>query len=536
LLLLNYNLMKRIFLLLATIFLTFKGYCQITFQKTFGGDNSFTHARQTTDGGYIIVGTAYYYGAGNDDVYLIKTDSLGDTLWTHTYGGTGEDIGLDVRLTTDGGYIIVGWTNGSFTGNGVYLIKINSVGDTLWSKTYGGPALMTDAGYEVQQTNDGGYVIIGNTNNYPSSGRSIYLIKTNAFGDTMLTKSYHASIYDDGYSIQQTNDGGFIIGGTTFNGITNLIYMIKLKSNFDTAWTKTYNDTLTIDSYNAYAYIQQTIDGGYIIAGGDQAVYMVKTDSIGNTLWSKTYDGSHNDEAQEVHQTTDGGYILVGSTNSFGGGQTDVLLIKTDSLGDTLWTRTFGGTGDDIGRSVQQTVDGGYIIGGFTSSFGTSSDIYIIKTDAEGNKSNPCYTYNASPIVASSITQVSIPNTIVSSGAVVTSPQTIIGGGDTVTTICFTTGIDEVKAMDNVPLLGNVYPNPFNDFTNVPYIIPLNCGSAEMAIFDVLGNKMDVYPLYNKGVNSILKISSKNYNEGVYFCFLIIDGKEKGWKKLVIIK
>jgi hypothetical protein len=165
-------------------------------------------------------------------------------------------------------------------------------------------------------------------------------------------------------------------------------YLIKTDSSGDTLWTRTYGG----DDIDEGFSVQQTADGGYVIAGvtesfgaGDMDVYLIKTDSSFDTLWTRTYSGEGDDHGYSVQQTDDGGYVIAGFTESFGAGEEDVYLIKTDSSGDTLWTRTYGGVGFDYGRSVQQTEDGGYVIAGYTNSFGAGgADVYLIKTDPDG--------------------------------------------------------------------------------------------------------------------------------------------------------
>ena len=349
--------------------------------RTFGGidvDEAYS-VQQTQDGGYIIAGRTYSHGADSDDVYLIKTDANGDTLWTKTFGGGNYDRGFSVQQTKDGGYIIAGCTQSYGAGYywDVYLIKTDANGDTLWTKTYGGWS--DDWGNSVQQTQDGGYIIAG------YSAGDVYLIKTDANGDTLWTRTFGGPDYDYGNSVQQTQDGGYIIAGRTdsYGAGYYDVYLIKTDSLGDTLWTKTYGGS----DYDASFSVQQTLDGGYIIAGytksygaGYYDVYLIKTDSLGDTLWTRTFGGSDEDEAYSVQQTQDGGYIIAGRTYSYGAGNYDVWLIKTDANGDTLWTRTFGGGSYDRGFSVQQTKDGGYIIAGRTESYGAGgSDVWLIK-------------------------------------------------------------------------------------------------------------------------------------------------------------
>ena len=186
--------------------------------------------QQTSDGGYVIAGTTLSFGAGHRDIYLIKTNAQGDTVWSRTYGGTDDDEGRFVQQTTDGGYVIVGFTWSFGAGSvDVYCVKTNAAGDTLWTRNYGGKYV--DAGYSVQQTADSGYIIAGR---YSTSigNLDVYLVRTNAGGDTLWTRTYGGPDADLGFSICHTADGGFISAGLTesFGAGYQDVYAIKTDS------------------------------------------------------------------------------------------------------------------------------------------------------------------------------------------------------------------------------------------------------------------------------------------------------------------
>jgi len=356
-------------------------FSQQTWTRTYGGSqyDEGKAVKQTSDGGYIIAGTTNSFGAGFQDVYLIKTDSLGNLIWSKTYGDSSSEGGNSLDITLDGGYIIAGYKG--YLGNSLfYLIRADSLGDTLWTRTYG-PA--TRGGAQcVRQTEDQGFIMVG------SALDAIYFLKVDAQGDTLWSKIISVGIGASGNAVIQTSDKGYAITGSAADTHTGYVILVKTDSLGSVEWRNAYGWAWV--SNIGYA-LQQTPDGGYIIAGmahggmvpGD--AYLIKTDAQGNSPWSKTFGGSQDEYGYSVQQTSDGGYIVAGYTASFGTGG-DVYLIKTSSSGDSLWARTYGGPESEVGYSVQQTADGGYIIVGNTTSFGAGyDDVYLIKTDGNGN-------------------------------------------------------------------------------------------------------------------------------------------------------
>ena len=292
---------------------------------------------------------------------------MGNALWTKTYYGSPEpERGRSVQQTTDGGYIVLGEIQIGYPGyydGYLYLLKTDANGDTLWTRYFGeGDG---DWGYSVLQTTDGGYIVVGFTQSYATGSGDVWLIRTDANGDTLWTKTYGGSGFDIGYCIQKTIDNGYIISGYTTSFGSASAYLIKINSIGDTLWTKTYNDS-------SFAYIgrsvYQTSDGGFVMTvrikesspTDDYDVGLIRTDSNGDVLWIKKYGGNENDISYSVQQTNDRGYAITGVTYSFGAGYSDVYLIKTDSLGNTFTNIISGNIYEDANTncSKDSTEDG----------------------------------------------------------------------------------------------------------------------------------------------------------------------------------
>jgi hypothetical protein len=442
--------------------------------KTFGGlenDEGFA-VQQTSDGGYIITGYTESFGVGPRNVYLIKTYANGNTQWTRTYGGTDTDCGFSVQQSSDGGYIIAGWTSSFGAGSyDVYLIKTNFNGDTLWTKTFGWD--YDEKSYSVQQTNDGGYIIVGYTGMPPQ--RDIYLIKTNAIGNRQWARTFQVGYADDvGYSVQQTFDGGYIISGYTGNQVNHDVYLVKTDTNGYVIWSNTVGGSNDDQSFS----VQQTYDSGYIITGftksfgaGEEDVYLIKTNANGDTLWTKTYGGAAKDIGRCVQQTIDGGYIIIGETWSFGAGENDFYLIRTNTNGNTLWTKTFGGSGQDGGYSVRQTSDQGYIITGTTRCFGPgNASVWLIKTEPD-------------------------------------------------------IGIEEKEPTLKDNFISGIEPNPFIDNTTIRYELPKST-SVNISIYNLLGEEIKTFVNRKQSKSSYTVIwdgkdnANRKVPNGIYFVTL----------------
>jgi hypothetical protein len=471
---------------------SFYSFPQITFFKLIRSvDDQIAYSvQQTADEEYVLVGKAHSNAPyEQQDIYLIKTDQVGDTLWTRMFdnGPTNTEVGYCVQQTNDGGYIIAGWTPTGYYGEtDIYLIKTDANGNAIWEKTIGGNSCYDEA-YSVQQTDDNGFIVTGYTSCSGAGHTDIYLVKTDTNGEVTWTKTFGYSGFEYGYSVQQTFDGGYIIGGTTtsFGNNTSKIYLIKTNSLGSELWSEVIDES----SYAENCSLIQTSDSGFAIGYGkytDNGLYtdnfdfcIIKTDDNGNTVWIKTIGGSGNDFAKSIDQTDDNGYIVAGRTNSFGNLLYDIYLVKTNSYGDTLWTRILAGSYyTSIAYSVQQTFDGGYVIGG-----GVEEDVCLIKTNELG-------------IVTNLLIEPQIPEAYT---------------------------------------LSQNYPNPFNLTTTIEYEIP-NPGQVVLKIFNTMGQLIAtiVNETQSAGRHKV-KWNAANISTGVYF-YRLENCSFADTKKLLLLK
>jgi hypothetical protein len=320
--------------------------------------------------------------------------------WDGTFGGVDDEVAYAVQQTDDGGYIVVGETR-TFGAGGrdVWLLKLHAGGSLAWSRTFGGPE--DDVAYDVQQTGDGGYVLAGETHSFRTGSAvksDFWLVRTDAtgnelwnqrHGNTELPGVLDLPTVDEAHAVQETGDGGYIMAGWTMAGPSNDFWLVKTGVSGEYLWDRQFGGS---SQDQAYA-VRPTADGGYVLAGktdsqgaGASDFWLVKTDAAGNEEWNKTFGGPLVDEARDVRQTADGGYILAGFTWSYGAGFADFWMVKTDASGNEEWTKTFGGTTKDVAHAVRQTEDGGYVLAGWSESFPDGDHFWVVKTDASGNE------------------------------------------------------------------------------------------------------------------------------------------------------
>lgn len=391
--------------------------------KTFGGsgDDELHSLQQTSDGGYILGGTSpsningdkTENSKGSNDYWVVKIDANGKKKWDRTFGGNANDVLYSVKQTSDRGYILGGNSYSRISGdktenkNGVpdyWIVKIDSSGNKQWDKTYG--AGKVDLLYSLQQTSDGGYILGGSSTSGISGDKTdstrgnydYWIVKVDSSGNKQWDKTFGGGGDDQLYSVQQTLDGGYILGGSSGSNISGDrteanrgsgydYWIVKVDNNGNKQWDRTFGGSY----FDYFSSLQQTSDGGYILGGdsgsnisGDKTesskgfadYWIVKLDANGKKQWDRTLGGGNDDRLHSLQQTSDGGYILGGySYSGIGGdkteannGETDYWIIKINNNGNKQWDKTFGGIGNDYLTSLQQTSNGRYILGGYSAS------------------------------------------------------------------------------------------------------------------------------------------------------------------------
>ncbi len=464
------------------------GNSKPTFERIFGlaDGTGLSSVSQTSDGGYILGGSATQPNADYSDFYIAKTDSFGYLQWTKVYGRNYNDGIAKILQTSDGGYIVLGNTSVYSTGNvDVYLAKLDSNGNVIWEKTYGGSG--DDDASSMVKTSDG-YMIVGSTTSFGDGSSDIYVIRVDNSGNMIWQKNYGGSGGDTGSDIVETKDGNYAIVGTT-------------------------------SSFNAQAF----------------DFYLIKIDGNGNKLWDKLYGGSDWDEGHSIAELKDGSLVLVGFAVGFGAGARDIFLIKTDAEGNEIWYKAFGGIYQDNGSCVVATSDG-IVLAGTISVSVQKNDLYIIKTDFDGNEIWES-SYGGKDNESASGLIINNDGHIIIAGSTSSYSESTSAYFINANSQGKVTAIKD-EQFSNIPVsfkLFQNYPNPFNPSTIIQYEIPQN-GLVTLKVYDELGRviKTLVNQYQNKG-NHEINFNAANLSSGIYFYQLNTKLGTKT-KKMILLK
>jgi hypothetical protein len=359
-----------------------------TWEKHIGGARSdrAEAVAATPDGGYLIAGSTDSYGAGGHDMYLIKTDALGEPVWQKTYGGAGDDFGHAVVVTADGHYIIGGETTSFGSGSRrAYLVKTDAQGEMIWERQIGIDAVVRSA----IPTADGGILIGGRGRLKLPGTDGLYLAKVDASGTVDWENTYGEA--EVALSVIQEPSGDFVAAGYSNDARTD-VWVVRVSPTGAVIWTQGYGGP----SFDLGRSLVLSPDGGFIVVGESRSygglgikVFLVRIDDAGTALWTRAirvgeaYDA--NDDGRAIAVAPDGGYIIAGRTNSYGDVFGDVYIARIDENGLREWQRHYGAEGSDVAEAVAVSPDGGYIlVGSTTATGGGDADVLVIKTDTQG--------------------------------------------------------------------------------------------------------------------------------------------------------
>lgn len=310
-----------------------------------------------------------------------------DTVWTRTYGYAESDGAASICKAHDGGYVFLGYTNSYGDGNlNMYLVKTDSDGNQIWNRLFGGPNF--EYGYSVIASSDGGYVLTGYTASEGAGSKDVYLVKTDSLGNIIWEHTYGGEGLDVGKSVCQTDDGHYLIAGYTesFGAGDDDIYLIKVDSEGQEIWSNTYGNTATELGWS----VIQSRDGNYIVGGStgsltaNRDVYLLKTDTDGNTMWTNSFHLNNYDAGNSLCENENGELYIVGDADIHQSDVMQVYVIKADSMGNQIWEHHYGESSYyDYGNSVCLTDDGDIIVCGITKSVANGNDVYLIKIDPE---------------------------------------------------------------------------------------------------------------------------------------------------------
>jgi hypothetical protein len=501
-----------------------------TFQKKFyvpAKDCQIFSTIVTSDGGYLLTGSSYD-GMYDFDMMIIKLNYMGDTMWTRLIGDTSSSEVATVATEYAGGYRIFGSTDGFGSGsNDMMVVDLDAFGDTLRTRVYGGP---NDdfclAGNSAETTPEGDLIFAGQTNSFGAGLYDMLLTRIDVNGNIAWSHTYGGTVSEQEATVCVTADGGFAgFGLTTSFGAGGVdFYLVKTDSLGNLLWSKTYGSVA-----DEYGYgIRQTSDHGFLLTGaiqysnGQEDALVIKTDSVGNIQWKRKFGGPNSEWGFSGIQTSDGGYAVTGRTLSFGNGGEDILFLRLDQNGDTLWTKAYGDWANDFAYSVAQTSDNGFVLSGYGPTSSIHDEMYFIKTDANGNSG--CHqAFAPVTVTTNSIVLTGNPNTLVGTGCTMKYSAPPVHRGCTVNTLCFAVGMDENIPPDEF----EIFPDPSNGIFTIR---ANNRQENTITVFNLEGQK--IMELKNNLQEQ--QVGLENSVPGIYF--VRIMNEEGVFTKKVIVQ
>lgn len=366
--------------------------------KAYGSPSYDTATALTTtdDGGFLVVGYSEAAGPDVAEYSVTKLSPYGVTTWQKFFGGQDQDYASAVCQTADGGFLIAG-DEGSFdrkTGRNVWVIKLGAAGDVLWERTYGGKD--RDEAGDIQPAADGGSIVVGSTLSFGAGGEDAFVLRLGPTGTVIWQKAYGGPSADRARAVRATGDGGFVVAGTTESagaGRTD-VWVLRLESDGGIRWEATYGGP---EDEIANAVVRAK-DGGLIVAGttesygdGFRDAWILRLDAAGSILWQKAYGGTGMDSADSVLETPDGSIVVAGQFSSVGTTSADAWVFKLGPTGNIKWQKAYGGTRGDTAYSLEMLPQGGYVVAGYTSSFGAGgTDALVLRLGASGEIGTQC--------------------------------------------------------------------------------------------------------------------------------------------------
>ncbi len=386
--------MKRIVLLGGILLCGWRGLAMAqAWTRTYGGSRTeVAYSVQTTpDGGFVVAGYTESFGAGGTDAWVLRLDADGNVLWQEALGGAGSDVAYSVRGTSDGGFVVGGYTSARGELE-AWVFRLQADGSLVWQRAYGPGGV-----YDVRPTLDGGFVVAGATTAFGAAGLDAWVLRLGPQGDILWQRRYGGGGSDVAYSVRGTSDGGFVVAGftTSFGAGSYDAWVLRLDASGNVLWQKAYGGGLQDWAYS----VDVTPDGGFVVAGytesfgaGRNDVWVFRLDGSGNVQWTATYGDTADDYAYAVQTLPDGGFVVAGYTTSFGAVYLgDFWVLRLGSDGGVVWQRRYGGVSYDWAYAVQATAGGGFVVAGMSQSFNDlNRDVWVVQTDGAGGVGGPC--------------------------------------------------------------------------------------------------------------------------------------------------